>query len=81
MSETYHIEALGYSERGKPPVVQRLSLRSDGLDRISRRAVLLLRRSTTSQWNAAPVEAVRVVDGAGSELFRWSVWDEMSGAR
>ena len=26
-------------------------------------------------------EAVRIVDGAGDELFRWTLWDELSGAR
>ena len=82
MSQTFHLEALGFSERGKTtPVVQRLSLRAEAVESVERRAIRLLQRSRTTQWNLAPVEAVRVVDGAGTELFRWSIWDEMSGAR
>jgi hypothetical protein len=27
------------------------------------------------------VEAVRILDGAGSEVFRWTVWDDMSAPR
>ncbi|MBM0207578.1 hypothetical protein JNW90_34855 [Micromonospora sp. STR1s_5] len=41
----------------------------------------LLQRSRSPQWSLAPVEAVRIVDGSGVELFRWTLWDEMSGAR
>jgi hypothetical protein len=82
LSQTFHVEALGFSERGKTTaVVQRLSLRAEAIESVQRRAVRLLQRSRTSQWSLAPVEAVRIVDGAGTELFRWSVWDEMSGAR
>ena len=27
------------------------------------------------------LEAVRILDGAGSEVFRWTVWDDMSAPR
>ena len=81
MIETFHVEALGYGDGGRGvPVVERLSLRTDNADRVRQRAVRLLKRSQSKQWDRGKVEAVRVVDGAGTEIFRWSVWDEMSGA-
>jgi hypothetical protein len=81
MNQTYHLEALGFAGRsGSVEAVQRLSIRSDSLERVRQRAVKLLQRSQTPQWNAGRVEAVRVLDGAGSEVFRWTLWDEMSGA-
>ncbi len=82
MSQTFHLEALGFSQRGKPtPVVQRQTLRAEAVEGVERRAVRLLQRSRSPQWSLAPVEAVRIVDGSGVELFRWTLWDEMSGAR
>ena len=81
MSQTFHLEALGFAQSGTAPVVQRLTVRSDDLDTVQQRAVRLLQRSQTPQWTGGRVEAVRVADGMGAELFRWTVWDEMSGAR
>ena len=82
MNQTFHIEAIGYAEAGRPvAVVQRQSVRAESADSLQRRAVRLLQRSRAPQWNLAPVEAVRILDGAGTELFRWTIWDEMSGAR
>ena len=82
MNQTFHLEALGFSEAGKAAaIVQRLSLRAEAIETVQRRAIRVLQRSRTSQWSLAPLEAVRIVDGAGTELFRWSIWDEMSGAR
>ena len=79
MTVTYHIEALGLSQSAKAvPIVQRLSIRTDNLDSVQRRAVRLLHSSRSPQWSLPAVEAVRIVDGAGSELFRWSLWDELS---
>ncbi len=82
MHQTFHLEALGFSQAGKATaIVQRLSLRADAIESVQPRAIRLLQRSRTSHWSLAPLEAVRIVDGAGTELFRWSIWDEMSGAR
>ncbi len=82
MNQTFHLEALGYSERSRPtPVVQRQSVRAESLDSVQRRAVRLLQRAQAPQWTGGKVEAVRVTDGSGAELFRWTVWDEMSGTR
>ena len=79
MTQTFHLEVLGFAQTGKAtPVVQRQSLRADNLESVERRAVRLLQRSRAPHWAHAPVEAVRIVDGAGSELFRWSLWDEIS---
>jgi hypothetical protein len=41
----------------------------------------LFRRARAPQWPGAPVEAVRILDGAGTEVFRWTVWDDMSAPR
>jgi hypothetical protein len=82
LSQTFHVEALGVADRDNvTPVVQRMSVQAQAIEGVQRRAIRLLQRSRTAQWNLGPVEAVRIVDGAGTELFRWSIWDELSGAR
>lgn len=79
MNQTYHIEALSPDRDGKPvQVVQRATVRSGHQDAIERRAIRLLQRSQLPQWNLGPVEIVRVVDGAGNEVFRWSLWEELA---
>ena len=79
MAQTYHIEAIGFEAAGRTPdVVQRLAVRSTALEAVHQRAMRLFRRARAPQWPGAPVEAVRIVDGAGTEVFRWTVWDEMS---
>ena len=81
MTQTFHLEALGFTQTGKAtPVVQRQSLRAENVESIERRAVRLLQRSRAPQWPHLAVEAVRIVDGAGTELFRWSLWDEISSS-
>jgi hypothetical protein len=82
VDQTYHIEAVGFEEAGRPaPVVQRLAMRSAALEAVHQRAMRLFRRARAPQWPGAPVEAVRVLDGAGTEVFRWTVWDDMSAPR
>lgn len=82
MGQTYHIEAVGYDGGGgAPEVVQRLAVRSDGLEAVYQRAMRLFQRARAPQWAGAPVEAVRILDGAGTEVFRWTVWDDMSTPR
>lgn len=84
MGQTYHIEALGYEGvAGPADVVQRLAMRADALESVQQQAMRVFRRARAPQWPGAPVEAVRIVDGGGTELFRWTVWDDMSapGAR
>jgi hypothetical protein len=78
VTQTFHLEALGFSQSGTPvAIVQRQSVRAESADSLQRRAVRLLQRSRSPQWSLAPVEAVRIVDGAGTELFRWTLWDEL----
>ena len=82
MGQTYHIEAVGFESAGRPPeVIQWLAVRSDALEAVHQRAMRLFQRARAPQWTGAPVEAVRILDGAGSEVFRWSVWDDMSAPR
>jgi hypothetical protein len=78
LEQTYHIEALAPDAR-KGQSVKRMSLRLESQDEAERRAVDLLRVTQMPQWDNGPVEAVRVIDGRGAELFRWTIWDEMSG--
>ena len=82
MGQTYHIEAVGFENAGRPPeVIQRLAVRADALEAVHQRAMRLFQRARAPQWTGAPVEAVRILDGAGSEVFRWTVWDDMSAPR
>jgi hypothetical protein len=82
VGQTYHIEAVGFEEGGRAPeVVQRLAVRSDALEAVHQRAMRLFQRARAPQWTGAPIEAVRILDGAGTEVFRWSVWDDMSAPR
>ncbi len=79
MNQTYHIEAMSPDRDGKPvQVVQRATVRSADQAAVERRAIRLLQRSQLPQWNLGPVEIVRVVDGAGNEVFRWSLWEELA---
>ncbi len=75
LRETYHIEIIGPEDAP----VQRASIRSTGLDAARERALRLFRRARVPQRSGPAAEAVRIVDGAGTEVFRWSVWDEGTG--
>lgn len=76
--ETYHIEILTgpEGELGEGAVMQRLSVRTETLDAAQERALRLFARARAPQRSGLPAEAVRVVDGAGTEVFRWSRFDE-----
>ncbi|MGY2048657.1 hypothetical protein [Methylobacterium sp. JK268] len=75
MRETFHIEITG-----PEGLVQRASIRVSGLDAARDRALRLFRRARVPQRLGPPAEQVRVVDGAGREVFAWTAWDE-GGAR
>lgn len=79
--ETYHIELLGSEEPGAaaPSVRHRVSVRSAGVEGAKERALRLFARARAPQRGEARAEAVRVLDGAGTEVFRWSRFDEPGG--
>ncbi|GJD45156.1 hypothetical protein AFCDBAGC_3026 [Methylobacterium cerastii] len=75
MRETFHIEVLG----PEPGDVQtRISVRSTGLEGAQERALRLFARARVPQRSVGPAEAVRVIDGAGREVFFRSRFDEPS---
>ncbi len=77
MRETYHIEVLGPDEADAPGgVQQRMTVRTDTPEAAAERARRLFARARVPQRSGPPAEAVRVVDGAGSEVFRLSRFDE-----
>ncbi len=71
MRETYHIEIVGEAEQ----VEQRVLVRADDLDGARQRALRLFARARVPQRAGRPAEAVRVIDGAGVEVFRWTRFD------
>ena len=74
MREIYHIEAVGPARDGGR-VVERTSMRAAALHLAKERALKVLRRSQTPPWRGPAVEAVRVLDGAGYEVFSASLSD------
>ncbi|GEO98649.1 hypothetical protein [Methylobacterium haplocladii] len=78
--ETFHIELLGLDD-GTPaiPVQQRISVRVSDLESATERALRVFARARAPQRSQTRAEAVRVIDGAGREVFRWSRFDEPGG--
>ena len=77
MRETYHIEVLGPEEPDAPGgVQQRVSVRTSRPEGAEERARRLFARARVPQRSDTPPEAVRVIDGAGTEIFRMSRFDE-----
>ncbi|GJE55008.1 hypothetical protein EKPJFOCH_1494 [Methylobacterium thuringiense] len=78
--ETFHIELLGPDDgTDAAPVQQRVSVRVSDLEVATERALRLFARARAPQRSQARAEAVRVIDGAGREVFRWSRFDEPGG--
>ena len=81
--ETYHIEVIGPSDDAYPApedrVQQRISVRTETAEAARERAVRLFARARVPQRHGRPAEAVRVIDGAGTEVFRMSRYDEPAG--
>ena len=73
MRETFHIEVLGPDEAA--PVLTRISVRVEGLEPARERALRLFARARVPQRVGEPAEAVRVIDGAGREVFFRSRFD------
>ena len=77
MRETYHIEVLGPDEADAPGgVQQRISVRTSSREGAEERARRLFARARVPQRSGTAAEAVRVIDGAGIEVFRMSLFDE-----
>ena len=72
LRETFHIEVLG-PEEGE--VQTRISVRTHDLEGARERALRLFARARVPQRSGAPAEAVRVIDGAGREVFHWTRFD------
>lgn len=51
-------------------------MRTYTVEAAKERALTLFARALAPQRSGAPAEAVRVIDGAGTEVFRWSRFDE-----
>lgn len=73
MFEIYHIEAIEPEAEGGR-VIRRTSFRSSSLEAVKERALRTFKRSQTPQARDS-VETVRVLDGAGYEVFSISVRD------
>ncbi|WP_336491277.1 hypothetical protein [Methylobacterium nigriterrae] len=71
--ETFHIEILGPEA---DEVQARVSVRTSDLEGARERALRLFARARVPQRTGNPAEAVRVIDGAGREVFHWSRFDE-----
>jgi hypothetical protein len=66
LRETFHIEVLG----PEPDEIQtRISVRVGSLESAQERALRLFARARVPQRSGEPAEAVRVIDGAGREVF------------
>ncbi len=83
MRETYHIEVIGPGRDGasiRPmDVLQRISVRTATVEGAKERALRLFERARVPQRTGNAAEAVRVIDGAGTEVFRWSRFDGPGG--
>lgn len=66
MRETFHIEVLGPDGE---EVVTRLSIRVATLEAAEERALRVFARARVPQRREEPARAVRVIDGAGREVF------------
>ncbi len=70
--ETFHIEILGSEP---DPILSRTSVRVEDLSAAEERALRLFARARAPQRAGVPAEAVRVIDGAGREVFFRSRFD------
>jgi hypothetical protein len=73
LRETFHIEVLGPDGQ---EVVTRISVRTGSLEGAQERALRLFARARVPQRREEPAQAVRVIDGAGREVFYRTRFDE-----
>ncbi|MGU3539211.1 hypothetical protein [Methylobacterium sp. A54F] len=62
-------------DEGPDSVQARVSVRVEDVEVARERALRLFARARVPQRSGLPAEAVRVIDGAGREVFRWSRFD------
>ena len=74
MYEIYHLEFLGPDAQGAK-VVRRVLVHARTVAAAKERAVTAFRRARRPQSRSDGIEAVRLVDGAGYEVFSISVRD------
>ncbi len=74
MIETYRIESLGPEAEGGQ-VVQRIFIRASTVDAAKERALRVFRRARVPQNRGPEIDMVRVLNGAGYEVFSISVRD------
>lgn len=72
LRETFHIEVLGPEA---DEVQTRISVRVGSLETAQERALRLFARARVPQRSGEPAQAVRVIDGAGREVFFRSRFD------
>lgn len=72
--ETYRIESLGPEAEGAA-LVHRILVRAGSVEAATERARRVFRRARVPQHRGPEIESVRVLDGAGYEVFSISVRD------
>lgn len=74
MRETYHIETVAPEDEGGG-VLHRISVRLESVAAAQERAMRVFQRATVPQARGPAVDTVRVLNGAGYEVFSVSVRD------
>jgi hypothetical protein len=74
LRETYHIETVEPEAEGGG-VIHRVSIRAETVEVAKERALKVFRRARVPQARGPEVETVRVLNGAGYEVFSVSVRD------
>ena len=74
MFEIYRIETIASEEAGGG-VIRRIMIRADSLEKAKERALKVFSLARRPQSRDPDVEAVRVLNGAGHELFSISTRD------
>lgn len=73
MRETFHIEVIGPDGE---EILRRISVRVSSAEAAQERALRLFARARVPQRRAEPAQAVRVIDGAGREVFHRTRFEE-----
>jgi hypothetical protein len=74
MRETFHIETIGPQSEGST-VIQRSSMRAESVEIAKERALRVFRLARRPHAKGPEVDSVRVLNGAGYEVFSVSARD------